>query len=66
MANSLDQVGVIAKTVQDTFTMLNYISGYDPKDARCIDNHKKNNVQRSDNTNLSGVKIAVFEEFFGE
>lgn len=69
MANSLDQVGVIAKTVQDAQIMLSTISGYDPLDAQSID--QTDYLQRaqsisSSSTNLKWVKIALFQEFFGD
>jgi len=34
MASSLDQVGVMTKTVEDAEILLKSISGYDPKDAQ--------------------------------
>jgi aspartyl-tRNA(Asn)/glutamyl-tRNA(Gln) amidotransferase subunit A len=66
MANSLDQVGVIAKTVQDSSILLTSISWYDHKDETSIDT--KNDSQRSScfdtKKNLTGIKIAVFNQFF--
>lgn len=46
MANSLDQIGPIAKTVEDVELINSVISGFDPNDATCVSEDKKNNKQK--------------------
>lgn len=55
MANSLDQVGVIAKTVQDAQIMLSTISGYDPLDAQSID--QTDYLQRAQSISSSSTNL---------
>ena len=64
-ASSLDQIGPITKDVTDSALLLNAISGYDSKDATSI------NFQTPDYCNylkedLSGIKIAIPEDYFGD
>ena len=62
--NSLEQIGPMAKNVYDCALLLECISDYDRRDATCI-NCKNLNYTESLNDDISGLKIAVPREFFG-
>ncbi len=64
-ANSLEQIGPMAKTVYDCATFLSVIAGHDPRDSTSVKvppidytSHLKDNVDR--------FRIGVPREFFGE
>ncbi|MEB3280207.1 MAG: Asp-tRNA(Asn)/Glu-tRNA(Gln) amidotransferase subunit GatA [Lyngbya sp.] len=67
-ASSLDQIGPLARTVEDAAVLLQAIAGYDPKDATSL------NVQIPDYLSAlkptlkprSRVKIGIIKETFGE
>ncbi|GAB4321166.1 MAG: Asp-tRNA(Asn)/Glu-tRNA(Gln) amidotransferase subunit GatA [Promethearchaeota archaeon] len=64
-ANSLEQIGPMARTVEDCALLLSLMAGRDPKDSTTAD------VPVPDyrgclSDDLSGVKIGVPAEFFGE
>ncbi len=64
-ANSLEQIGPMAKDVYDCALFLTVISGHDPKDGTSV------KVATRDYTeflkdNVEGFKIGVPREFFGE
>ena len=40
MSNSLDQVGILSKTVEDAKILFNALKGYDPLDMNSIENQK--------------------------
>jgi len=65
MASSLDQIGPITKTVEDSAIVLNAISGYDPKDSNCIDK-KFSDFTGSIGKDIKNLKIGVPNEFFDE
>jgi len=62
--NSLEQIGPMTKNVYDCALLLECISGYDNRDATCV-NNKKINYTKHLNDDISGLKIAVPHEFFG-
>lgn len=64
-ASSLDQIGVIAKSAEDTGYMLEGIYGYDENDATSSKKSEGNynSLIRSD---VSKLKIGVPKEFFGD
>ena len=62
--NSLEQIGPMAKTVHDCALLLECISDYDKRDATCV-NSKNINYTESLDGDISGLKIAVPSEFFG-
>lgn len=64
-ASSLDQIGPITKDVTDSAILLNLIAGYDKKDTTSLDIEKIDYIKCLKN-NVSGLKIAVPKEFFGE
>lgn len=62
-ASSLDQVGVLARTVEDAETVFNVIQGHDPKDATSIGSPpNKGETKRG----CEGLKIGIPVEYVGE
>ena len=64
-ASSLDQIGPIAKDVEDTAILLNIIAGHDKRDTTSANIEKKDytlNLKKD----IKGKKIGVPKEFFGE
>jgi len=61
-ANSLDQIGPMAKTVSEVAQLFSVIAGHDPRDASSIDAPY---IAALD-PELKGKRIAVPEEFFGK
>lgn len=64
-ASSLDQIGPLARTVEDSAILLQAIAGYDAKDSTSL------NVAIPDYTqflkpSLTGLRIGVISETFGE
>lgn len=64
-ASSLDQIGVIASSAEDTGYMLNGIYGYDENDATSSKKSDGNYTSLIGNS-ISGLKIGVPKEFFGD
>jgi aspartyl-tRNA(Asn)/glutamyl-tRNA(Gln) amidotransferase subunit A len=67
MANSLDQVGVFAKTIEDTAILLDVISGYDEKDAQSVqrDTNEFKDIDFND-FDIKNMRIALPKEFISE
>lgn len=63
MASSLDQVGVMTKTVDDAKLLLRTISGYDPKDAQ---SDKKADTRDHEHIIPTTLKIAIAKEVLAE
>jgi aspartyl-tRNA(Asn)/glutamyl-tRNA(Gln) amidotransferase subunit A len=60
-ANSLEQIGPMAKTVSDVSTLFSVIAGHDPRDSTSRD-------RPYDHTPLAGIKglrVGVPQEYFG-
>lgn len=64
-ASSLDQIGVIAKSAEDTGYLLNGIYGYDANDATSSKKSEGEYTSRI-GSDISKIKIGVPKEFFGE
>ncbi|MDQ1279010.1 MAG: aspartyl-tRNA(Asn)/glutamyl-tRNA(Gln) amidotransferase subunit [Thermoproteota archaeon] len=64
-ANSLEQIGPLARSVDDLALLFEVISGYDQRDSTSIRASTQNYSEflRED---VDGLKIGVPEEFFGE
>ena len=60
-ANSLEQIGPMAKTVTETAQLFSVIAGHDKRDASSLDAPYKVALDPE----LKGKRIAVPEEFFG-
>ena len=64
-ANSLEQIGPIAKDVYDCALFLSVIAGHDPKDTTSVKAPAKDYTEFLKNS-VEGLKIGVPKEFFGE
>jgi len=61
MASSFDQIGSLAKTVDDTFTVFNAISGKDPYDATTVATQSGSEEKKQ-----RPIRVGVPEEYFIE
>jgi aspartyl-tRNA(Asn)/glutamyl-tRNA(Gln) amidotransferase subunit A len=69
LANSLDQVGPVTRTVLDSALLHEIIGGHDPKDSTSIDQPLPalvEAVQQGASGDLTGVRIGVVTELGGE
>lgn len=64
-ANSLEQIGPMAKDVTDCALFLSVIAGHDSKDGTSVDMAPKDYTDYLKNT-IKGFRIGVPKEFFGE
>ena len=64
-ASSLDQIGVIAKSAEDTGYMLEGIYGYDENDATSS-KQSEGNYNSLIGSDVNKLKIGVAKEFFGD
>ena len=64
-ASSLDQIGPIAKDVEDAAIMFNAISGHDAKDTTSV-NMEHPDYTKALTKGVEGLKIGLPKEFFGE
>ena len=62
-ASSLDQIGICAKSAEDTGYLLNVIYGKDPKDSTSSDNAKGNYLELI-NMPLKDLKVGILTDFF--
>lgn len=62
-ASSLDQIGPMSKTVEDSALLLNVLAGYDKKDSTSI-NRPVPNYLKNINKDLKGLKIGLPKEYF--
>lgn len=65
MASSLDQGGVIARSVEDAAYLLQVVAGYDNKDATSVDKDVPNYVTQL-NKPVKELVVGVPREFFGD
>lgn len=63
MASSLDQIGPLAKSVEDARLILEWISGEDGFDSNCHGDSFKSSKRLSD---LRGIRVGLPKEYFGE
>lgn len=69
MANSLDQVGPVTRTVLDSALLHDLIGGHDPRDSTSIDQPLPSLVDAARQGaagDLSGLKVGVITELSGE
>lgn len=64
-ASSLDQIGPFAKTVADAAMLLEAIAGLDRRDSSSLD-HPLEKISENLDRDISGVRIGVPREFFGD
>lgn len=62
MASSLDQIGLLAKTVEDARLIFNVIKGKDSLDSTTVDNAR----YKIRNTRYKNLKIGIPKEYFGQ
>lgn len=62
-ASSLDQIGPMSKTVEDSALLLNVIAGYDKKDSTSIDIAVPNYLDTI-KQDIKGLKIGLPKEYF--
>lgn len=64
--SSLDQVGPMARSVEDCARVLAVIAGNDSRDVTCAPNDVPEYLETLTDTSLQGVRLGIPEEFFGE
>ncbi len=64
-ASSLDQIGPLTKTVEDSAWVLNALCGHDPKDSTSVSRETPDYTSEL-NQSVKGLRIAMPREFFGE
>lgn len=64
-ASSLDQIGPFSRTVEDAATLLEVISGVDPKDSTSLDVPVEK-YSTNLNDDIKGMQIGVIKELVGE
>jgi aspartyl-tRNA(Asn)/glutamyl-tRNA(Gln) amidotransferase subunit A len=64
-ANSIEQIGPLTRTVQDTAFLLNIISGLDTNDNTTVDNKDEDYLSGID-SGIEGKKIGIIKEMIGE
>jgi len=62
-ANSLEQIGPLTRTVEDTALILEVISGHDPRDSTSAE---KGSYLAGIRDGISGLRLGVPQEYFGE
>lgn len=63
-ANSLEQIGPFASSVQDVATLFDVIAGHDPRDSTSV--KRAGNYSSALENDVNGLKIGIPEEYFGE
>ena len=64
-ASSLDQAGALGKSAEDLALMMNVMAGFDARDSTSLDRPKED-YSRDLGLSLSGVRIGLPKEYFGE
>jgi aspartyl-tRNA(Asn)/glutamyl-tRNA(Gln) amidotransferase subunit A len=64
-ASSLDQAGPMTRTAEDAAMLLGAMAGFDKRDSTCVD-REVSDYTANLNDSLSGLKIGLPKEFFGE
>ena len=64
-ANSIEQIGPLTRTVEDTALLLNIISGLDENDNTTIDNEGEDYLTNID-AGVEGKKIGIIRQMMGE
>ncbi len=61
-SSSLEQIGPMARTVEDVSRLMSVIARYDPRDATMLDRP----YDHRPSEDIAGLRIGVLEEYFGE
>ena len=64
-ANSIEQIGPLTRTVEDTAFLLNIISGIDHNDDTTLDNKNEDYLSNID-AGVEGKKIGIIKEMVGQ
>jgi aspartyl-tRNA(Asn)/glutamyl-tRNA(Gln) amidotransferase subunit A len=64
-ANSLEQIGPLTHTVEDTALLMEVISGHDGRDSTSADGERRSYLPDLKD-GISGLKIGIPREYFGE
>jgi len=64
-ANSLEQIGPLTRTVEDTALLMEIIAGHDPRDSTCAGFKSYSFLSRC-KEGIAGMKIGIPKEYFGE
>lgn len=62
--SSLDQIGPMARTVEDCARVLSVIAGHDPKDSTSVDCEVPDYLKALERSDLSGLTIGLPEEYW--
>ena len=66
LGSSLDQIGPVARNVQDAALLHDVIAGHDERDSTSIPEDLGSMVAAAQNGSLAGVKVGVIKELSGE
>jgi aspartyl-tRNA(Asn)/glutamyl-tRNA(Gln) amidotransferase subunit A len=66
LGSSLDQIGPVARNVQDAALLHDVISGHDERDSTSLPEDLGSMVAAASNGSLAGVKVGVIKELSGE
>jgi aspartyl-tRNA(Asn)/glutamyl-tRNA(Gln) amidotransferase subunit A len=66
LGSSLDQVGPVARNVQDAALLHDVIAGHDERDSTSLPESLGSMVEAAKNGSLSGVRVGVIKELSGE
>ena len=64
-SNSIEQIGPLTRTVEDTAFLLNIITGKDPRDNTTVDNQNEDYLKDID-SGVEGKKIGIIKEMTQE
>lgn len=64
--SSLDQIGPLARSVEDCARMLSVIAGHDPRDATSDPRPPQDYTTALTRSDLKGVRLGLPKEFFGD
>ncbi len=64
--SSLDQIGPLARTVEDTARILSVIAGHDKRDSTSVDEPVPDYLAALGREDLEGVTIGLPEQYWGE
>ena len=64
-ASSLDQIGPMTKTVEDSAILMNALAGSDYRDSTCLD-EKVPDYTKAIGKDIKGMKIGLPKEYFAE